>query len=337
MPSRLTWTRKGTRRPFRYFDAQGNRIRDLDVVARLDSLAIPPAWKDVFIAPTPRAKLQAVGIDSAGRRQYRYHPDFRAQQEAAKYDELIRFAEKLPDLRLAMGEHLTRDPLDPLHVCAVAIRLINLAWFRVGSDRHTKRSRTYGVTTLNKSHVKVRGTRVTFRFRAKGKVQVRTAVVDAELADSIRALMATPGRRLFRYEVEGGLCNLTNRRLNDYVREYMGGDFSCKDFRTWGGTLTAAIEFAERGPVDGKTEQKRVVAAVMRTVAERLGNTPSVARASYVSPAVVEQYLDGRTIEDFRPRHLRIVTARDIGLDQEEQATLSLLRSWRIRETRKAA
>jgi DNA topoisomerase-1 len=337
MPSRLTWTREGTRRPFRYFDAQGNRIRDLDVIARLDSLAIPPAWKDVFIAPTPRAKLQAVGIDSAGRRQYRYHPEFRAQQEAAKYDELIRFAEKLPDLRLAMGEHLTRDPLDPLHVCAVAIRLINLAWFRVGDDRHTKRSRTYGVTTLNKSHVKVRGTRVTFRFRAKGKVQVRTAVVDVELADSIRALMATPGRRLFRYEVEGGLCNLTNRRLNDYVREYMDGDFSCKDFRTWGGTLTAAIAFAERGPVDGKTERKRVVAAVMRTVAERLGNTPAVARASYVSPAVVEQYLDGRTIDDFRPRHLRIVTARDIGLDQEEQATLSLLRSWRIRETRKAA
>ena len=337
MPSRLTWTRKGTRRPFRYFDAGGRRIRDPDVIARLDSLAIPPAWTDVRIAPTPRAKLQAVGIDSAGRRQYRYHPDFRARQEAAKYDELVRFAEKLPDLRLAMGEHLTRDPLDPLHVCAVAIRLINLAWFRVGSDRHTKRSRTYGVTTLNKSHVNVRGRRVTFRFRAKGKVQVRTAVIDVELANSIRALLATPGRRLFRFEVAGGLSNLSNRRLNDYVREYMGGDFSCKDFRTWGGTLTAAIAFAERGPVAGTTEQKRVVAAVMRTVAERLGNTPAVARASYVSPAVVEQYLEGRTIEDFRPRHLRIVTARDIGLDQEEQATLSLLRSWRIRESRKAA
>jgi DNA topoisomerase I len=337
MSNRLSWTRQGRRRPFRYFDSQGRRIRDADVVARLNALAIPPAWTDVRIAPTPRAKLQAVGIDSAGRKQYRYHPDFRAQQEAAKYEELIRFAEKLPDLRLAMGEHLTRDPLDPLRVCAVAIRLINLAWFRIGSDRHTQRSRTYGVTTLNKSHVKVRGTRVTFRFRAKGKVQVRTAVVDAELADSIRALVATPGRRLFRYEVEGELCNLTNRRLNEYVREYMGADFSCKDFRTWGGTLTAAIAFAERGPVEGKTEQKRAVAAVMRTVADRLGNTPAVARASYVSPAVVEQYLDGRTIEDFRPRHLRVVTARDIGLDQEEQATLSLLRSWRIRESRKAA
>jgi DNA topoisomerase I len=335
--SRLTWTRKGTRRPFRYFDAKGKRIRDPEIVERLDALAIPPAWKDVRIAPGPRAKLQAIGIDSAGRKQYRYHPDFRARQEAAKYEELIRFAEKLPDLRLAMGEHLALDPLDPLRVCAVALRLINLAWFRVGDDRHAKRMRTYGVTTLNKSHVKVRGDRVTFRFRAKGKVQVHTALIDAELADSIRELRATPGRRLFRFEVDGELCNLTNRRLNEYVREYMDEDFSCKDFRTWGGTLTAAIAFAERGPVEGKTEQKRAVAAVMRTVAQRLGNTPAVARASYVSPAVVGQYLDGRTIEDFRPRHLRVVTARDIGLDQEEQATLSLLRSWRIRESRKAA
>jgi DNA topoisomerase I len=337
MSRRLTWRREGRRRPFRYLDAKGRRIRDPDVIERLDALAIPPAWKDVRISPSPGAKLQATGIDSAGRRQYRYHPDFRAQQEAAKFQDLIRFAEKLPDLRLAMSEHLTLDPLDPLYVCAVAIRLINLAWFRVGSDRHTKRSRTYGVTTLRKSHVRVRGNRVTFRFRAKGRAMVRTALVDSELADAIRALQETPGSRLFRYEVEGELWNLSGRRLNDYVQEYMDEDFTCKDFRTWGGTLTAAIAFAERGPVDGKTEQKRVVAAVMRQVGERLGNTPAVARTSYVSPAVVEQYLDGRTIEDFRPRKLRIVSARDIGLDLEEQATLSLLRSWRIRETRKAA
>ena len=337
MPSRLTWTREGTRRPFRYFDASGRRIRDPKVLERLEGLAIPPAWKDVQISPNAGAKLQSTGVDSAGRKQYLYHPDFRARQEAAKFDELIRFAERLPDLRLAMGEHLTVDPLDPLYVCAVAIRLINLAWFRVGSDRHTKRSRTYGVTTLRKSHVRVRGTRVTFRFHGKGKVMVRTALVDSELADAIRNLQAAPGTRLFRYEVDGELSNLTARRLNDYVQEYMGEEFSCKDFRTWGGTLTAAIAFAERGPVEGKTEQKRAVAAVMRKVGEQLGNTPAVARASYVSPAVVEQYLDGRTIDDFRPRHLRIVTARDIGLDPEEQATLSLLRSWRIREARKAA
>ena len=338
MPSRLTWTRKGTRRPFRYFDAKGKRIRDPAVVARLDALAIPPAWKDVRIAPTPRAKLQAVGIDAAGRKQYRYHPDFRAQQEAAKYEELIRFAEKLPDLRLAMGEHLTRDPLDPLHVCAVAIRLINLAWFRIGSDRHTKRSRTYGVTTLNKSHVERsrQARHVPLPRQGQGAGAHRAGRRRARGLDPRASRHARAGASSGTRSTASSATS-RDRRLNDYVREYMGGDFSCKDFRTWGGTLTAAIAFAERGPVEGKTEQKRVVAAVMRTVAERLGNTPAVARASYVSPAVVEQYLDGRTIEDFRPRHLRIVTARDIGLDQEEQATLSLLRSWRIRESRKAA
>jgi DNA topoisomerase-1 len=337
MSRKLTWRREGRRRPFRYYDAKGRRIGDPEVIQRLDALAIPPAWKDVRIAPSPGAKLQATGLDSAGRRQYRYHPDFRAQQEAAKFDDLIRFAEKLPDLRLAIREHLTHDPLDPLYVCAVAIRLIDLTWFRVGSDRHTKRSHTYGVTTLRKSHVRVRGTRVTFRFAAKGKAQVRTALVDTELADAVRALVDTPGSRLFRYEVDGELCNLTGRRLNEYVQEYMGEEFSCKDFRTWGGTLTAAIAFAERGTVEGKTEQTRAISAVMRKVGERLGNTPAVARNSYVAPAVVEQYLDDRTIEDFRPRNLRIVTAGDIGLDREEQATLSLLRSWRIRESRKAA
>ncbi len=337
MARKLGWTRAGTRRPFRYLDAKGRRIRDPEVLERVESLAIPPAWKDVRITPSPRARLQATGLDSAGRRQYRYHPAFRAQQEEAKFERLIRFAEKLPDLRLAMGEHMTLDPVDPLRVCAVAVRLINLAWFRIGSDRHTKRSRTYGVTTLRKSHVSVRGTRVTFRFLAKGKAQVRTAIVDAELAESIRALLDTPGAQLFRYEVEGEFCDLKDRRLNDYVKEFMGEEFSCKDFRTWGGTLTAAIAFGERGPLKGEAEQKRAVAVVMRRVGRLLGNTPAVARNSYVSPAVVEQYLDGRTIEDFRPRNLRIVSARDIGLDPEENATLSLLRSWRIREARKAA
>ena len=325
------------RRPFRYYDTHGKRIRDRATIERLDKLAIPPAWRDVRISPNVNAKLQATGVDAAGRKQYLYHPDFRAQQEAAKYDKLIRFAEKLPELRLAMGEHMTLEPLDPLRVCAVAVRLINLTWFRVGGERYANESKTYGVTTLCKRHVQVRGTRVSFRFPAKHKVRVRTALVDFELADAVRALQRTPGQRLFRYEIDGALANLTDRRLNDYIKTYMSPEFSGKDFRTWGGTLLAAIAFAERGPVEGKGEQKRAVAAVMRQVAEKLGNTPAVTRSSYVSPAVVDQYLDGRTIEDFRPRHLRIVTARDIGLDQEEQATLSLLRSYRIRQAREAA
>jgi DNA topoisomerase-1 len=217
------------------------------------------------------------------------------------------------------------------------VRMINLTWFRVGGERYAKSSRTYGVTTLTKEHVRVGGRRVTFRFPGKHNVQVRTALVDVELAEAVAALQATPGKRLFRYELDGRCVNLTDRRLNDYIKQYMGAEFSGKDFRTWGGTLLAAIALAERGPVEKATEQKRAVAAVMRRVAEKLGNTPAVTRSSYVSPAVVEQYLDGRTIEDFRPRHLRIVTARDIGLDPEEQATLSLLRSYRIRRARQAA
>jgi DNA topoisomerase I len=336
MPRR-GWSREGTRRPFRYVDTRGVRIRDLATIGRLDALAIPPAWRDVWISPNVNAKLQATGIDAAGRKQYLYHPDFRAQREAEKFDKLIRFAEKLPELRAAMGEHMTLDPLDPLRVCAVALRVINLGWFRIGGERYAKESRTYGVTTLAKRHVTVRGERVTFRFAAKGRAQVRTALVDAELAESVRALLVTPGRRLFRYDADGKLVNLTDRRLNDYIKEYIGENFSGKDFRTWGGTLLAAIAFAERGPVEGTAEHKRVIAAVMRQVADKLGNTPAVCRASYVSPAVVEQYLDGRTIEDFRPSHLRIVTARNIGLDPEEQATLSLLRSHRIRRARRAA
>ncbi|HYY62394.1 MAG TPA: DNA topoisomerase IB, partial [Burkholderiales bacterium] len=151
-------------------------------------------------------------------------------------------------------------------------------------------------------------------------------------------LLALPGgRRLFRYEWEGSLCSLTGARLNDYVREYLGDEFTAKDFRTWGGTLIAAIAFAERGPAETEAQAKRVIPAVMRRVGEELGNTPAVARSSYVSPAVVDQYLDGRTIEDFRPRHLRVVRAREVDLNVEEQALLSLLRSWRIRQSRAAA
>jgi DNA topoisomerase-1 len=337
MARRGGWRRTG-RRSFRYVDSRGKRISDPAKLERIEALVIPPAWKDVRISPRANAKLQATGVDAAGRRQYLYHPEYRARREQAKYDKLIRFAEQLPDLRAAMSEHVEHDARDRERVSAVAVRLMNLGWFRVGSERHARDSRTYGITTLNKSHVDVRGSRITFRFRGKHKILVRTQIVDAELAAAVKELKALKGgRRLFRYEWEGDLYNLTSKRLNDYIQIYMGEEFTGKDFRTWGGTLLAAVAFAERGPAEAATEQKRAVAAVMRHVAERLGNTPAVTRSSYVSPAVVEQYLEGRTIDDFRPRHLRVVGAHDIGLDVEEQALLSLLRSWRIRRSRAAA
>jgi DNA topoisomerase-1 len=326
------WRRLGSPGRFRYVDARGNRITDPVRLARIEALVIPPAWRDVCISPRPTANLQATGLDAAGRRQYLYHADYRAAREQEKYDKLIRFAERLPELRAAMSEHMELGPYERDWVSAVAVRLINMGWFRVGSDRYARESRTYGITTLTKRHVAVRGSRMKFSFRGKHRVLVRTQLVDAELAAAIRELLALRGGgRVFRYVEAGETYNLTGARLNDYVREHLGDEFTAKDFRTWGGTLTAAVALAEHGPVETDTEAKRVVAAVMRRVAERLGNTPAVARSSYVSPAVVEQYLDGRTIADFRPRHLRVVGARDIALDAEEQALLSLLRSWRIR------
>jgi DNA topoisomerase-1 len=331
------WTRAGSRGRFRYLDSRGRRITDPDKLERIEALAIPPAWKEVRISPRPTAKVQATGTDAAGRTQYRYHDDYRAAQEEAKFDKLVRFAATLPAFREAMSEHMELEQMSPEWTCAVAVRLVNLGWFRAGEDRYAKAHKTFGITTLRKSHVQVRGSRISFRFRGKQRIWVRTAVVDSEIADAMRELLRTRGRRLFRYRLEGETYNLTARKLNDYIREFMGEEFTAKDFRTWGGTLIAAVALAERGPAENEAEAKRAVVGVMRTVGERLGNTPAVARASYVSPAVVEQYLDGRTIDDFRARHLRVVGARELGLNLEELGVLSLLRSWRIRRARKAA
>ena len=338
MAARIGWTRKGSKRRFRYFDARGREITDEEKLERVRALAIPPAWTAVWISASVRSKLQATGVDAAGRKQYLYHPQYRARQEQAKYDKLIRFAEHLPELREAMAEHMQLEGLPVEKVAAIAVRLINLGWFRVGGDRYAKHSRTFGITTLRKSHVTVRGSRIAFRYRGKHSIMVRSAIVDPELAAAMRALLALPGTRLFQYEQpDGRRSSLDQRRLNDYIKRYLGTEFSAKDFRTWGGTLIAAVELAQQDPPENPTQAKRRIAAVMRNVAEKLGNTPAVARSSYVSPAVVEQYLDGRTVDDFRPRHLRVVGARDVVLDREEQATLSLLRSWRIRASRAAA
>ena len=337
------FARRRSGKGFSYLGTDGKPLKDEDAVARIKELVIPPAWTDVWINTDPRGHIQATGVDAAGRKQYLYHPDFRAQQEQAKYDKLIRFADRLPALRERLADDLDKEGLDRDRVAAIALRLINLGWFRVGNDRYAKESRTYGITTLTRRHVTVRGGRISLSFRGKHNVQVRTTLVDEELAAAVRDLLAVQkGGRVFRYQQEDGrLANLTSRHLNEYVKEHMGDEFSAKDFRTWGGTLLAGIGFAERAARDGfpetPTDEKRSIAAVMRGVAQQLGNTPAVCRASYVSPAVIDQYLDGRTIEDFRPRHLRVVGARSVSLDPEELALLSLLRSYRIRQARAAA
>jgi DNA topoisomerase I len=332
------WRRVRSGRGFRYVDARGGPIQDEAQLERIRSLAIPPAWRDVWISPNPRAKVQAVGVDRAGRRQYRYSPGYRAAREQEKYDRLVRFGERLSALRRSMAEHMQLDADERERVCAVAVRLIDLAWFRVGTERPARTRRVYGVTTLTKRHVVVRGTRVTFRFATKNRAQVRTTLVDDELAEALRELLAQPGGgRVFRYRRDGELVPLGAEQLNEYIREYLGDEFSAKDFRTWGGTLSAAVALAEYETPASEAELRRVLSAVARRVGARLGNTPAVARTSYIAPAVVDAFTDGHTLDDFRPRAAKIVHARGLELDPEEAALLSLLRSARMRAERRAA
>jgi DNA topoisomerase-1 len=334
MPDRRGWARVGSRRRFRYVDAEGRRITDEASLKRIEGLAIPPAWRDVWISARPAAKLQATGVDSAGRTQYLYHPLFVQQQEQLKWERLIRFGERLPLLRRRIEAHLDLPELSVERVCAAAACLLCEAWLRVGSDQHTRRSHTFGITTLTKRHAKVTGRRVRFAFRGKNGTPVRATVLHPRLAATISSLLELPGgARLFRYSDGNGSCNVTGSVLNEYLKEDLGEEFSAKDFRTWGGTLTAAQHLADAGPAAGQREAEEAVAAAMRAAGRTLRNTASVARTSYVSPAVVEQYRNGRTLADFWPQRDGRPAARN-GLAPEERALLGLLRSHRLTSRR---
>jgi DNA topoisomerase I len=318
--ARRGWRRLGRKR-FRYVDVRGNEIGDEEQLERIRSLAIPPAWNDVWISPNARARVQATGIDAAGRKQYLYHPAYRAAQEREKFERLLEFARRLPRLRARTGRHLRGDPYEQEWTSAVAVGLINKSWFRVGSERHARSSRTYGVTTLRKRHVSVSGDAIAFCFRAKNRKLVRRSVTDATLAGCVELLLDLPnGSRLLRFQRDAELAALTSPLLNDYLADNLGESFTAKDFRTWGGTLLAASALEKHGPPAGEAEAKRTLAAVMRHVGDELGNTAAVARDSYVSPLVVGHYLAGRTLADFRspngslPRHLTKAEGALVGL-----------------------
>ena len=248
MARRGGWRRLGKRR-FRYVDSRGRAITDEDTLERIRALAIPPAWSDVWISPSPGAKLQATGDDVAGRRQYLYHERFREAQEREKFDRLLRFATRLPVLRAQTSRDLRLGPYEREWACALAVRLVNKAWFRVGSDRHARVSRTYGITTLTKRHLTLSGDEIAFCFRGKNSRLVRHTLRNAMLARELAALRELPGgARLFRFEREGEVFNLSAPLLNEYIGEHLGDGFSAKDFRTWGGTLVAAVALARHGP-----------------------------------------------------------------------------------------
>ncbi|MBL5973090.1 MAG: DNA topoisomerase IB [Candidatus Leucobacter sulfamidivorax] len=302
----------------------GRRIARRAEIARLDALAIPPAWTEVEIARSPRAKVLARGVDAAGRVQTIYHPAFRRRQDRRKFDRLERFARALPRLRARVDRDLRRRSLSRERVTACAVRLIDQQLFRVGSPEYAERYRSFGVTTLREEHVSVSTSSVTFDFAGKSGRRQRRRVSDARVARLVVRLSELPGPEVFRFFDEDEVVHrLRSRHVNAYVKRHMGEEFTAKDFRTWGGTVAVAAALLELAP-ETLADPRARAASVREAIAgaaERLGNTPAVARSSYVDPRVLAAAERPETIE--RARRRRRSPRR--GLTAEEQGALALL------------
>jgi DNA topoisomerase-1 len=324
------WRRRGSKgRGFWYEDPKGRRITDETHLERIRSLVLPPAWEHVRISPSARSPLQAVGIDKMGRLQYKYHASFAARQQEKKFKKIERFGEYLPSLRRLTNEHIALEGFPRERVLAIATRLINDLYLRVGSEDSVRRYRTYGVTTLRNRHLEIkRGGELVFSFVGKHHIRHRRIIVDEELAAVMRDLKALGGPKLFEYVGEDGRIHaITPRDVNDYIKVATAPEYSAKDFRTWGGTLMAAMRLAEKGKPENEKQARRNIVQAVKSVAEHLGNTPTVCRNCYVHPAVFERYIEGITLQEFRPRSQRYIRRLQPEYEPEELALLKLLRA----------
>ncbi|ABS25913.1 DNA topoisomerase IB [Anaeromyxobacter sp. Fw109-5] len=312
---------------FRYVRADGRAVGAADL-ARIRALRLPPAWRDVHVSPAAGAKLQAIGRDKAGRWQYRYHPEFVRRRSAAKYRRLVRFAEALPRVRARVERDFRRRGLGRERVLAGMTRILEATAMRPGSEAYARENGSFGLATVRPSHVRVRGGRVVFDYRGKSGQQHVREVRDRRIASLVRALLAVPGRDVFKFVEAGQVIDVRRRHLNAYLREAAGAPFTAKDFRTWAGTLLCASELAlrERELVPGRTSRKRMAQAAVKAVAERLGNTPAVARGSYISPAVLEAFARGQVVRSCLEPGDVLGLARGGGLHPAERALTLLLR-----------
>jgi DNA topoisomerase-1 len=288
------WTRRRAGRGFSYRDEDGRPIRDRPTLERIRALAIPPAWTDVWICPWPNGHIQATGRDARGRKQYRYHPRWHRRRDVHKFDRMVAFARALGPIRERCDRDLARPGLPRDKVLAAIVRLLELTLIRVGNDEYARLNRSFGLTTIRGRHARVDGSTIRFRFRGKSGRAHEVDLADRRLATVVRRCQELPGQELFAYVDRGGAVHdVTSDDVNRYLRDASGGDFTAKDFRTWAGTVLAYRALRAAEPADGDAAARRVVTGAVRDAAERLGNTPAVARRSYVHPAVVDAYLEG--------------------------------------------
>ena len=287
-------TRARSGKGFTYRDADGTTIRDREVIGRIRRLAIPPAWTDVWICPWPNGHLQASGRDARGRKQYRYHADWHVRRGTDKFDRMLAFAEALPRIRRRCDVDLATRGLSREKVLAAVVRLLELTLIRVGNDEYARLNSSFGLTTLRDRHARIEGAAVRFRFRGKSGRQHEVGLHDRRLAGVIRRCQELPGQDLFQFvDEQGEVRDVASDDVNDYIREASGGDFTAKDFRTWAGTVLAYRALRALQPGSGEGAARKNVVEAIRQTADRLGNTPAVARGSYVHPAVLEAYLAG--------------------------------------------
>jgi DNA topoisomerase-1 len=318
------WRRVGTpQQGFSYHKADDTPLRSPGALKRIESLVIPPAWVNVEISPRAGAKVQAVGHDAAGRRQYIYHPDFLERNARRKYRKLLAFARVLPRLREETNAHLREEGLGRERVLATVVRLMTRAFFRVGSERYAVENKTFGLTTLQKKHLTIEGNDLFFQFTGKHGIHQRRVVAETPLVEIVRELMELPGRRLFRYRGEDGkLHNVSARDVNRYLVQILGEKYTSKDIRTWGGTVRAATILADLGPAQSEREAEKNLVLACKLVSSELGNTPTVCRSAYIHPLVLEEYLKGRTIAPVMRQSPRPVEAESPESYYPEEAAL---------------
>ena len=317
--------RRRVGRGLAYLAPDGAPVRNPAVLRRIRALAIPPAWRDVWISALARGHLQAVGRDARGRKQYRYHARWRSVRDESKYARLLAFGAALPAIREQVDRDLARPGLPRDKVLATVVRLLETTFIRVGNEEYARANGSFGLTTLRGHHVDVSGSTLRFEFRGKGGKRVSVDVTDRRLARIVKRCKELPGQELFQYvDADGTRQIIDSANVNAYLREIAGEEFTAKDFRTWAGTVLAALALQEIRACDSITQAKRNIVGAVESVSRQLGNTPAICRRSYVHPGVIEAYLEGTVLGPLTKRVVRRLDARP-GLRPEEAAVVALL------------
>jgi len=311
---------------FSYVAPNGRTIADATASRRIKKLAVPPAWTEVWISPDPDGHLQATGRDARGRKQYRYHADFRAIREDGKYEHMLDFVAALPTIRATVARHMARRDLSRECVLATVVHLLETTLIRVGNGEYAKRNKSYGLTTLKDPHVRIEGSAIRFQFVGKSGKSWRLQVNDRRVAKIVRACQELPGQQLFQYlDAEGNRQGVTSSDVNAYLREIAGGDVTAKDFRTWAGTVLAAVALQEFSEIDSEAKAKRNLKAAIERVASRLGNTATICRKCYIHPEIINGYLVGDLALNLKAAIDGTLARKLPGLKAEEAAVLVLL------------